>query len=189
MHSAGQESYNRPMSIVRLVIASLPILLVCTLPSVSAAAEQKETAEQPAGVNTEYRLRVRPLPKESLFNITFGSPPPLATERGILVIDAYHDRNGNSKHDPDEAELKDDIVCRVGQIDYPVPAFVPGLGYNETYAIACRGKDFEPHFDEPDVFIGKRGQVITVDLACVPAPQETQSSPAPSPAPEPTPPK
>lgn len=132
------------------------------------------SAEDPSQ-ETRYRIYDREIPKESLFDITFGSPPPMATERGILIIDAYIDRNGNNKRDADDPNLEKEISCRIGEIDYPVPAFIPGLGYNDTYTVVCNGEQYQPDVREKSLFIEKRGQVIRVDLPCRPVSQEKTS--------------
>jgi hypothetical protein len=104
--------------------------------------------------------------EESIFDITFGSPPPLATERGILIIDAYNDLNNNQLQDDNELPLAEEISCRLGGIDYRVPAFIPGLGYNDSYSVTCSGQTYQPTKEQPEVFIEKRGQVIRLNIPC-----------------------
>ena len=139
-------------------------MLACSA-SVSVAAGQEE-----------YRLESRPAPKESLLNLILGSPPPMATERGILLLDAFLDANGNGRRDEDETELAAQISCSVDGIDYLVPAFVPGLKYEATYQISCSSDRYAINLTSPDIFVGRRGEVLQVDLPCLP----TETSPEPS---------
>ncbi|ORJ53721.1 hypothetical protein [Geothermobacter hydrogeniphilus] len=105
-------------------------------------------------------------PRESLLDLTFGSPRKLATERGILIIDAFFDADGDKQHGPDEDTLSGEIKCTLDDIDYSIPAFIPGLDYQETYELSCQGNRYIPEVNEDLVFIRKRGQVIQVDLPC-----------------------
>lgn len=129
------------------------------LPWTAGAAEQQ----------TNYKLREKDrgaAPKESIFDLTFGSPRRMATERGILVIDAFFDSNGNLAYDPDEDMLNSDVSCKLDGINYPVPAFIPGLEYQETFELTCEGQRYSPQLTEDMVFIRKRGQVLKVSLPC-----------------------
>lgn len=132
--------------------------------TVAAAAVPETPQQAPAG----YQLREIQPREESIFDIVFGSPPPLATERGILIIDAFNDLNNNGKQDDGELPLVEEISCRLDNIDYQVPAFIPGLSYNESYQIACDGKTYQPSMNKPDIFIEKRGQVIHLLIPCQP---------------------
>jgi len=105
-------------------------------------------------------------PQKSIFELTFGSIPEMATERGILVIDAFFDEDGDMEHGPDEDTLHGQIQCQIDEIDYSVPAFIPGLDYQETYELDCRGKRYQPQVNEDLVFIRKRGQIVQIDLPC-----------------------
>jgi hypothetical protein len=170
---------NMPVPPRRLFLAALrgflPLFAVGAL-VVPVAAEETKAPE------TQYRMYDREIPKENLFDITFGSPPPLATERGILIIDAYLDVNGNQRRDPEDTDLVKEITCHVGELDYPVPAFIPGLAYNETHAVNCSGERFQPSLTEKDVFVERRGQVIRVDLPCRAAAVTKTSSTPPAPS-------
>lgn len=88
----------------------------------------------------------------------------MPTERGILIIRAFHDRNGNGRKDEGEESLREEIVCRVDDTAYDVPAFIPGLRLNGTFSIECEGENYVPHFNETSVFIKHRGQIVQVDL-------------------------
>ena len=77
--------------------------------------------------------------KGNILNIILDKTPAMSTERGTLVIDAYIDSNSNSLWDADEPDLKGEIICTIDDLDYPVPAFIPGLDYNARYKISCQG--------------------------------------------------
>ncbi|RMF46205.1 MAG: hypothetical protein D6751_05660 [Deltaproteobacteria bacterium] len=120
---------------------------------------------------TEAEVNLRkhkPVPEEeeSILDLTFGSPPELATERGILIIDAFEDLNGDGRRDEDEKDLDKQVVCTLDGIDYSVPAFIPGLPYQETFELSCTSDSWRPRLQDSQVFVGKRGQVIHLDLPC-----------------------
>ncbi|TYP00343.1 hypothetical protein EDC39_101510 [Geothermobacter ehrlichii] len=140
------------------------ILFPCLLVMLSVGALHAEGTTE-ASVNMRKQLPARE-PEESILDLTFGSPPPLATERGILIIDAFFDRNGNGRHDPDEDELTDKITCSLDGIDYSVPAFIPGLPYQETFELSCSGEQYTPRLDDSEIFVSKRGQILHLDLPC-----------------------
>jgi len=155
------------------ILPGLVLLALVSLAGPGAWADVKPKADDPTKVPAYYELRdLRPR-DESIFDITFGSPPPLATERGILIIDAYNDLNNNQLQDANELSLVEEISCRLGEIDYRVPAFIPGLAYNDNYSIICSGHTYQPTQDQPDVLIEKRGQIIRLNIPCrtrLPAP-------------------
>ena len=90
----------------------------------------------------------------------------LPTERGILIIDAFEDLNRNGVQDPDEPILSDEISCTIDKIDYSVPAFIPGLDYNNRYKVRCSGERYMLYSPPKDVFVERRGHVIEVSLPC-----------------------
>ncbi|RME36177.1 MAG: hypothetical protein D6794_08825 [Deltaproteobacteria bacterium] len=104
--------------------------------------------------------------EESILDLTFGSPPELATERGILIIDAFEDSNGDGRRDPDEKDLNNQVVCTLDGIDYQVPAFIPGLPYQETFQLSCSSDIWLPRLTRNQIFVSQRGQVIHLDLPC-----------------------
>lgn len=114
----------------------------------------------------EYNLDRNRAPQENWLSLIFGTPPPLATQRGILVIDAFVDQNGNGRRDPGEADLDGQLSCTLDGIDYTIPAFIPGLKYEGTYKLACQGPSFQPDLPQHDLFIGQRGEIIRIDLPC-----------------------
>jgi len=140
-------------------------LILCALLTALAAWSPVVAGEQHTSFNV-HKNDQGEAPRESIFDLTFGSAPRLATERGILVIDAFFDADGDMLHGPDEDTLSDDIQCTVNDIDYQVPAFIPGLDYQETYELNCKGERYHPQVNEELVFIRKRGQVINIDLPC-----------------------
>lgn len=119
-----------------------------------------------AAAETRFNLRRGPTPEENILELLFGSPPPLATERGILVVNAFNDQDGNGRHDAGEEELDGQIICKLDGIDYTVPAFIPGLAYEADYRLECRGELYKPGFSNEEIFIRKRGQIIHVALPC-----------------------
>jgi hypothetical protein len=122
----------------------------------------------PAGAATtgEYNLNRNRAPEQNLLNLIFGSAPPLATQRGILVIDAFVDLNGNGQRDPGEPDLPGQLSCALDGKDYSVPAFIPGLKYEGTYQLNCQGPSFQPDLPKHDLFIAQRGEIIRIDLPC-----------------------
>lgn len=119
-----------------------------------------------AAPDTEYNLDRNRAPQENLLSLIFGSAPPLATERGILVIDAFADLNGNGRRDPGEIDLSGLLRCSLDGIDYTIPAFIPGLKYEGNYKLSCQGASFQPDLAQPDLFIGRRGAIIRLDIPC-----------------------
>jgi len=159
--------YNALMFKPRPSLILMLILLAPCGPAVPPAwslvnAEVNEPAKAPG----RYKITEERPGKESIFDITFGSPPPLATERGILIIDAFNDLNNNQLQDDNELALAEEITCRLGDIDYRVPAFIPGLNYNDSYSVTCSGQTYQPTKEQPEVFIEKRGQVIRLNIPC-----------------------
>lgn len=139
------------IKLARLVAA----LLVLTTPPAWGA----ETHE-------EFNIEGERVEKENILNLIFGSAPKMATERGILIIDAFFDRNGNGEKDRSEETLDREIVCQMDDIEYTVPAFIPGLAYDGSYQILCAGNRFRPTAGSNNIFIKQRGQVIKLNLPC-----------------------
>lgn len=127
-----------------------------------AVAEDVSAAE----THTEFNVRKDIEKKGNIFDLVFGSAPPLATQRGILTIDAYLDKNDNGRRDPGEDDLNREIFCLVDDIEYNVPAFIPGLAYRGSYKILCAGERYEPAIKREDLFIERRGQILRVDIPC-----------------------
>jgi hypothetical protein len=134
------------------------LMLALIVPGVAVRAETQE----------EFNLERNRTPRENLLNLIFGTPPPMATERGILVLDAFLDANGNGLRDQAETDLAGQISCTIDGIDYLLPAFIPGLKYEGTYQLACSSASFVPQAVRQELFIAQRGAIIRVDIPCLP---------------------
>lgn len=114
----------------------------------------------------------------NLLDLVFGSVPPMPTERGILIIDAFDDGNGNGLRDAGERDLAEEIVCQVDDIRYTVPAFIPGLAHAGSYTVACAGDRYRPAVEHDSVFVRRRGEIIELDLPCSPSRPAPAAQPA-----------
>jgi hypothetical protein len=123
-----------------------------------AAADQSEAEE--------FGIKEEPVRKETILDLIFGSTPGMPTERGILVIDAFEDLDNNGKKDDSEPELRNEITCQIDKIDYSIPAFIPGLDYNNRYEIRCSGNNYYPTMPDKEILIEHRGHVIEIQLPC-----------------------
>jgi hypothetical protein len=135
------------------------LLAFCLLPVAAGSVSAAET-------HTEFNVRKDSEKKGNIFNLIFGSAPPLATQRGILLIDAYFDKNENGRRDPGEKDLNQEIFCLVDDIEYNLPAFIPGLAHQGNYKILCAGDRYKPAIKREDLFIERRGQILRVDIPC-----------------------
>ena len=144
---------------------------LCLLPASQALSA--ETQE-------EFNLEKSRIKEDNILNLIFGSAPPMPTQRGILIIDAFHDSNGNGLREAGEEDLRQEIFCLVDDIEYDVPAFIPGLDLDGSYRVLCAGDDFQPKASEKNVFVRRRGEIIRLDLPCNPLPHSTGSSHQPS---------
>ncbi|MEZ4599193.1 MAG: hypothetical protein R2940_05345 [Syntrophotaleaceae bacterium] len=104
--------------------------------------------------------------KENLFNLFFGHIPMMPTQRGTVIIEAYHDVNGNQRRDEGEEKLEKVISAIVDEVEYDLPAFIPGLDNGKNYTILFEGSRYQPVESKKEVFIKKRGQIIRIDLPC-----------------------
>lgn len=155
------------MSRPRLPFCLFLLLIFSLAPSLSG-----RQAAVAAETHTDFNLKEEKVESGNILNLIFGPAPPLATERAILVIDAYFDRNGNERRDPGEEALDREVFCLVDDIEYDVPAFIPGLSLGGNYKIICAGDRYEPLIRKKELFIDRRGQIIKVDLPCRPSPRE-----------------
>jgi hypothetical protein len=144
------------------------LLFLC--PPLAGAAEAQE----------EFNLEKGRIKEENILNLIFGSAPAMPTQRGILIIDAFHDSNGNGRREEGEEDLRQEIFCLVDDIEYDVPAFIPGLDLDGSYRVLCAGDDFQPNVSEKNVFVRRRGEIIRLDLPCSSLPHSTGSSHQPS---------
>lgn len=134
--------------------------LICQLAIATCAGASTD----PAG--EEFRIGHERHKRGNILDLFFGSAPPLPTERGKIIIYAYHDANGNNQRDPGERELHEKISCSVEDIAYLVPAYIPGLDLSGSYSLDCEGEDYLPLLMESQIFIERRGQIIRIDLPC-----------------------
>jgi hypothetical protein len=104
--------------------------------------------------------------KETILDLIFGSEAKLPTERGILIIDAFEDLNRNGQRDSAEPLLANQISCTIDKISYSVPAFIPGLNYNNRYTVRCSSENYAIYSPPEDIFIERRGHVIEITLPC-----------------------
>jgi hypothetical protein len=135
------------------------LIVFWLLPAATGSVSADET-------HTEFNVRKDSEKRGNVFEQVFGSAPPLATQRGTLLIDAFFDTNDNGSRDPGEAALNQEIFCLVDDIEYNVPAFIPGLVYQGSYKILCAGEHYEPAIKREDLFIRRRGQIIRIDIPC-----------------------
>jgi hypothetical protein len=123
----------------------------------------------------EFGIKEQPEHKETVLDLIFGSAPEMPTERGILVIDAFEDLDRNGVKGSEEPELRNEIICQIDKIDYKVPAFIPGLDYNNRYEVRCSGKNYYPTLPDKEILIEHRGHVIEISLPC----RKSDGSPSP----------
>lgn len=114
----------------------------------------------------EFNVEGGRVKKENLFNMFFGAAPLMPTQRGTVIVEAYHDKNDNQARDLGEETVDQAVVCIVEEIAYPVPAFIPGLDNGMNYTLLFEGEDYQPSIRQKDVFIKKRGQIIRIDVPC-----------------------
>jgi hypothetical protein len=137
----------------------ITLFVFCLYPAVARGDSATET-------HTEFNVQKDIEKRGNIFDLVFGSAPPLATQRGILLIDAYFDKNDNGRRDLGEDSLSKEIFCLVDDIEYNVPAFIPGLAYRGSYKILCAGERYVPAIKKEELFIERRGQILRVDIPC-----------------------
>jgi hypothetical protein len=142
-----------------LLFLLISLLVLGLLPASAGSVSAAET-------HTEFNVRKDIENKGNIFNLVFGPAPPLATQRGILLIDAFFDKNDNGRRDAGENDLNQEVFCLIEDIEYTVPAFIPGLAYRGSYKILCAGERYEPAIKKEDLFIERRGQIVRVDIPC-----------------------
>lgn len=147
---------------------SIRIFLVLFLAGILGLAAATVEAQDEVEEETSEQFRIEELPggRGNLLNLFFGSPPELPTDRGKLIIQAFRDDNGNNRRDSGERSLQGEIVCTVDEIEYQVPAFIPGLDLSGHYEVSCEGEDYLPMLLEPQIFIERRGQIIRIEVPC-----------------------
>ena len=90
------------------------------------------------------------------------------------MIDAYFDKNGNGRRDAGEEDLDREIFCLVDDIEYDVPAFIPGLAYRGSYKMLCAGERYAPAITKEELFIERHGQIVRIDIPCRKSEREVQ---------------
>ncbi|OEU73234.1 MAG: hypothetical protein BA874_02005 [Desulfuromonadales bacterium C00003068] len=158
------------------------ILLVCValfIPTVSSATPENTQLNQQQTTESFSRSDVLPLEKKgNILNIILDKAPAISTERGTLVIEAFHDLNKNQQRDDSEPNLYDAISCTLDDIDYLIPAFIPALDYNARYKISCQGTaEFQPTINQKNVLIARRGQIISMVIPCQSSSPKTVTTP------------
>jgi len=164
--------FNPRKLVYRTLLPLALLLLSLLLPVVTVGLVSMATA---AESHTEFNLDQDMGRRGNILDLIFGTPPPIATERGLLLIDAFHDRNGNERRDPGEEDLDREIFCLVDGIEYDVPAFIPGLTFRGSYRMLCAGERFVPSLKKTDLFVEQRGQILRLDIPC----RKSLLSPAP----------
>jgi hypothetical protein len=114
----------------------------------------------------EFNIKNEGVKKENIFNLFFGGAPLMPTEHGTVIIDAYLDNNNNSEWDAGEKPLERAVICVLDDVEYAVPAFIPGLENGANYSLECSSKEYAPMLERKSVFIKKRGEIIKIDVPC-----------------------
>jgi uncharacterized protein YbaR (Trm112 family) len=152
---------NQPKDL--FLLFAIIFLLFWSFP---AFPTQAETLSQEKNIPAEEEREK----KGNIFNMIFGSAPDMPTERGLLLINAFHDENGNHVKDPGEEELRNEVVCRVDGIQYRIPAFIPALRLHENYQVECTtaesSNSFAPQAEQTELFVERRGQIFRIELPC-----------------------
>ena len=143
---------------------SSTLLLVALLFTLVMPATAKPTTEEEPPEKLD--IHDETPKKETILDLIFGSDKAMPTERGILIIDAFEDLNRNGVQDVDEPIVVNEISCKIDKIEYPIPAFIPGLDYNGRYKVRCSSENYSLYSPPKDVFIERRGHVIEISLPC-----------------------
>ena len=143
----------------------MAVLLLALAPAARVMGEGEVHQE----LNVPRKERVR----ENLLEMIFGSPPPMPTKTGKVILEAFHDINGNGRRDPGEALLEQKVVCNIDKIDYSLPAFIPGLEIETVFPLSCQGEQYTPELKQKEIFFKVPGEIISLAIPC------RSSSPAP----------
>ncbi len=139
----------------RILIVGIAAAVIGSGYSVSARAEEESFTQQHS-----------PNDNNGVLQQMLGSAPPMASERGILLLGAYNDVNNNGHRDPGEEEILKGVVCQLDKIDYPLPAFIPGLEPGINYTVSCQSERTPPKQGEVDIFIERRGEIVVQEIPC-----------------------
>ena len=145
-----------------LIKNNLITLLIIVLLAVPALAKTTSDDARPENID----IYDETPKKETILDLIFGSEAKLPTERGILIIDAFEDLNKNGVQDNTEPVLSNQVSCTIDEINYSVPAFIPGLNYNDRYTVRCSSESYSIYSPPKDIFIERRGHVIEISLPC-----------------------
>lgn len=135
-------------------------LLACLMLSLSVVASTSAESTE------EFGIKEKPHRKETVLDLIFGSAAEMPTEKGILIIDAFVDLDKDGVRGENEPELRDAVTCNIDDIEYTVPAFIPGLDYNNRYEVRCSGTTYFPVLEDKEILIEHRGHVIEIELPC-----------------------
>lgn len=105
----------------------------------------------------EFNIKNEGIKKDNIFNLFFGGAPLMPTENGTVIIDAYLDLNDNQLWDTGEKPLDKVVICVLDGVEYPVPAFIPGLENGTNYSLKCTSSEYEPSVKNKNIFIKKGG--------------------------------
>lgn len=126
----------------------------------------------------EFNIKNEGVKKDNIFNLFFGGAPLMPTDNGTVIIDAYLDLNDNQLWDTGEKPLDKVVICVLDDIEYPVPAFIPGLENGTNYSLKCMSSEYEPSMKHKNIFIKKRGEIIKIDVPCrLPASRTAMQTP------------
>ncbi|MDY0211814.1 MAG: hypothetical protein RBR06_02270 [Desulfuromonadaceae bacterium] len=155
---------------VQILGATLGItvaLLFCPHVGMSQTEVSLNETQEDASFEQKQRPVAPPGRQGNILNIVLGRSSERSTERGTLVMEAFHDANGDGIHNEGEELLRNEISCIVDNVNYVLPAFVPGLDYNARYSIKCRGKQkYEPTAVTKNVLVARRGAIIAISIPC-----------------------
>lgn len=140
------------------------VLGCLALPAIVAGAESTKADDAEA----EFNIKDEGVKKGNIFDIIFGSAPLMPTENGTLIVDSYLDENNNQKWDDGEKPLDKVVLCVIDEIEYLVPAFIPGLENGTNYSLKFSSSAYEPSVKQKNIFIKKRGEIIRIDVPCRP---------------------
>ncbi|MDD2558908.1 MAG: hypothetical protein RBR43_03035 [Desulfuromonadaceae bacterium] len=155
------------LQILGLAIGITAAFMFCPQVSMSQTEVSLNDAQQDPSFEQGQKPVAPPGRQGNILNIVLGRSPERSTERGTLVMEAFHDVNGDGIHNEGEELLRDEISCIVDEVNYVLPAFIPGLDYNARYSIKCRGKQkYEPTAVTKNVLVARRGTIISISIPC-----------------------
>jgi len=160
---------------VKAVSALFLLFLVLGFP-LSPESDIALAQDSPETLTRRKKIEEEEEKRGNIYNLLFGSAPSMPTERGLLILNAFHDLNQNLVRDPGENFLRNEIVCVVDGVLYRVPAFIPALKLYQNYLVRCASSEererFRPIQEEEEVFVERRGQVFEIGIPCEPVNKE-----------------